>query len=109
VDESLFVSSDLPMLADRVAGVNIKLMKCGGLSEALRTIHAARAWGLQVMIGCYSDSCLSNTAAAHLGPLVDYLDLDSHLNLLDDPFVGATIEDGKLLPNDLPGLGVGSL
>jgi L-Ala-D/L-Glu epimerase len=107
VDESVFVSSDLPMLADRVAGVNIKLMKCGGLSEALRTIHAARAWGLQVMIGCYSDSCLSNTAAAHLGPLVDYLDLDSHLNLLDDPFVGAVIEEGKLLPNDLPGLGVG--
>jgi L-Ala-D/L-Glu epimerase len=106
VDESCFVSQDLPGLADRVAGINIKLMKCGGLSEALRIIHTARAWGLQVMIGCYSDSCLSNTAAAHLGPLVDHLDLDSHLNLLEDPFLGATIQNGKLIPNDLPGLGV---
>jgi L-Ala-D/L-Glu epimerase len=107
VDESCFVSHDLPLLADRVAGINIKLMKCGGLSEAIRMIHAARAWGLQVMLGCYSDSCLTNTAAAHLGPLVDYLDLDSHLNLLDDPFHGAVIHEGKLLPSALPGLGLG--
>jgi L-Ala-D/L-Glu epimerase len=106
VDESFFISEDLPRLVDRVAGINIKLMKCGGLSEARRTIHAARTWGLQVMIGCYSDSCLSNTAAAHLGSLVDHLDLDSHLNLLEDPFVGATIQDGKLIPSNLPGLGV---
>jgi L-Ala-D/L-Glu epimerase len=106
VDESFFVSQDLPKLVDRVAGINIKLMKCGGLSEALRSIHAAKAWGLQVMIGCYSDSCLSNTAAAQIGSLVDYLDLDSHLNLLEDPFVGATLQQGKLMPNNLPGLGV---
>jgi L-Ala-D/L-Glu epimerase len=106
VDESFFVSEDLPKLVDRVAGVNIKLMKCGGLSEARRTIHAARTWGLKVMIGCYSDSCLSNSAAAHLGSLVDHLDLDSHLNLLEDPFVGATIQRGKLIPSNLPGLGV---
>jgi L-Ala-D/L-Glu epimerase len=105
VDESCFASEDLPGLVDRVAGINIKLMKCGGLSEALRMINTARAWGLQVMIGCYSDSCLSNTAAAHLGSLVDHLDLDSHLNLLEDPFVGATIKDGKLVPTNLPGLG----
>jgi L-Ala-D/L-Glu epimerase len=106
VDESCFTSHDLPGLVDRVAGINIKLMKCGGLSEALRMIHAARAWGLQVMIGCYSDSCLSNTAAAHLGSLVNHLDLDSHLNLLEDPFLGATIQNGKLIPSNLPGLGV---
>jgi L-Ala-D/L-Glu epimerase len=106
VDESFFVSQDLPKLVDRVAGINIKLMKCGGLSEALRSIYAAKAWGLQVMIGCYSDSCLSNTAAAQIGSLVDYLDLDSHLNLLEDPFVGATLQQGRLMPNDLPGLGV---
>jgi L-Ala-D/L-Glu epimerase len=106
VDESCFASQDLPGLADRVAGINIKLMKCGGLTEALRLIHAARAWGLQVMIGCYSDSCLSNTAAAHLGSLVDHLDLDSHLNLLEDPFLGATIQSGQLVPTSLPGLGI---
>ncbi len=106
VDESCFVNTDLPELVNRVAGINIKLMKCGGVSEALRMIHTARAWGLQVMIGCYSDSCLSNTAAAHLGALVDHLDLDSHLNLLEDPFVGATIQNGRLVPTSLPGLGV---
>jgi L-Ala-D/L-Glu epimerase len=106
VDESFFVSQDLPKLVDRVAGINIKLMKCGGISEALRSIHAAKAWGLQVMIGCYSDSCLSNSAAAQLGSLVDYLDLDSHLNLLEDPFAGATIQQGRLIPSNLPGLGV---
>jgi L-Ala-D/L-Glu epimerase len=106
VDESCFNSQDLPGLVDRVAGINIKLMKCGGLTEALRLIHAARAWGIQVMIGCYSDSCLSNTAAAHLGSLVAHLDLDSHLNLLEDPFLGATIQNGKLIPTDLPGLGI---
>jgi L-Ala-D/L-Glu epimerase len=106
VDESFFVSQDLAKLVDRVAGINIKLMKCGGLSEALRSIHAARAFGLQVMIGCYSDSCLSNTAAAQLGSLADYLDLDSHLNLLEDPFVGATMQNGRLQPSNLPGLGI---
>jgi muconate cycloisomerase len=106
VDESCFTSKDIPQLADRVHGVNIKLMKCGGLTEAIRMVHTAKACGLQVMFGCYSDSAISNTAAAQLSPLADYLDLDSHLNLIDDPFSGALIQDGRLLPNDLPGLGV---
>lgn len=106
VDESCFTSADIPYLADCVDGVNIKLMKSGGLSEAMRMIHTARALGLQVMFGCYSDSTLANTAAAQLAPLADYLDLDSHLNLIDDPFTGAIALDGKILPNDLPGLGV---
>ncbi|MBD0266548.1 MAG: dipeptide epimerase [Tolypothrix sp. Co-bin9] len=106
VDESCFTSADIPHLADCVDGINIKLMKSGGLSEAMRMVHTARAFGLQVMFGCYSDSTLANTAAAQLAPLADYLDLDSHLNLIDDPFTGAIAFDGKILPNDLPGLGV---
>lgn len=106
VDESCFNSRDIPPLADSVQGINIKMMKSGGLTEALRMIHTAKACGLQVMFGCYSDSILANTAAAQLSPLADYLDLDSHLNLLDDPFIGASLENGRLLPNDLPGLGV---
>jgi L-alanine-DL-glutamate epimerase-like enolase superfamily enzyme len=72
----------------------------------MRMVHTARACGLQVMFGCYSDSTLANTAASQLSPLADYLDLDSHLNLVDDPFTGATIQNGRLIPNDLPGLGV---
>jgi len=106
VDESCFTSTDIPALADRVDGINIKLMKSGGLSEALKMVHTAQACGLGIMFGCYSDSTLSNTAAAHLAPFATHLDLDSHLNLVDDPFVGATVEEGCLIPNDQPGLGV---
>jgi L-alanine-DL-glutamate epimerase-like enolase superfamily enzyme len=58
------------------------------------------------MYGCYSDSTLANTAASHLSSFADYLDLDSHLNLADDPFTGATLQDGRLIPNNLSGLGV---
>jgi muconate cycloisomerase len=108
VDESCFTSSDIPQLIDRVHGINIKLMKSGGLTEAMRMVHTAKACGLKVMFGCYSDSSLANTAAAQLSPLADYLDLDSHLNLIDDPFVGAIYRDDRLLPNDLPGLGMSS-
>ncbi|NJK36357.1 MAG: dipeptide epimerase [Oscillatoriales cyanobacterium RM2_1_1] len=106
-DESCLTSPDIPRLAAVVQGVNIKLMKSGGLGEARRMIHTAKAHGLQVMLGCYSDSALANTAAAHLSSLADYLDLDSHLNLVDDPFQGANIQNGRLLPPALPGLGVG--
>lgn len=106
VDESCFNSSNIPDLANYVDGINIKLMKSGGLTEAMRMVYTAKAYGLQVMFGCYSDSSLSNTAAAHLSPLADYLDLDSHLNLSDDPFIGAVVQEGRVLPNDLPGLGV---
>ncbi len=106
VDESCWTSRDIPLLVDRVHGINIKLLKSGGLSEALRMIHTARAFGLQVMFGCYSDSSLLNTALAHLSPLADHLDLDSHLNLLDDPFVGAGFQNGRVVPNNQPGLGV---
>lgn len=105
-DESCFTSHDILPLADRVYGINIKLNKAGGLSEAIRMIHTAKAMGLKVMFGCYSDSGLMNTAIAHLSPLADYLDLDSHLNLKNDPFLGATFHGGRLVPSYAPGLGV---
>ena len=106
VDESCFNGADIPRLADSVAGVNLKIMKTGGLTEAMQAIQIAKACNLKIMFGCYSDSSLANTAMAHLAPWADYLDLDSHLNLTDDPFAGATIESGRLLPNHQPGLGV---
>lgn len=105
-DESCFTSKDIPNLVGKVHGVNIKLMKSGGLTEAMRTVHIARAFGLKVMLGCYSDSSLANAAASQLSPLADYLDLDSHLNLVDDPFMGAALQNGYLRPSYLPGLGV---
>ena len=106
VDESCFTSKDIPRLANYVHGINIKIMKAGGLTEAMRMIHIAKACGLQIMFGCYSDSILANTAMSHLAPLADYLDLDSHLNLIDDPFTGAVLQQGRLLPTELPGLGL---
>ncbi|MFM2313360.1 MAG: hypothetical protein RLZZ04_2636 [Cyanobacteriota bacterium] len=106
VDESCFTSNDILRLAPSVAGVNLKIMKTGGLTEAMRSIQVAQACGLKIMFGCYSDSILANTAMAHLAPYADYLDLDSHLNLSDDPFCGATIVAGRLVPNHQPGLGV---
>ena len=106
VDESCFTSKDILRLATSVAGVNLKIMKTGGLTEAKRAIEIAKACGLKIMFGCYSDSTLANTAMSHLAPLADYLDLDSHLNLIDDPFLGAIVSQGRLLPSDRPGLGV---
>lgn len=106
VDESCFDSADIPRLANSVAGVNLKIMKAGGLTEVMGAIHIAKACNLKIMFGCYSDSSLANTAMSHLAPYADYLDLDSHLNLIDDPFTGAMIEGGSLLPNNQPGLGV---
>ncbi len=106
IDESCFTGADIPRLAHCIHGINIKLMKSGGLTEARRMIHTARACGLQVMFGCYSDSAISNTALAQLAPLADHLDLDSHFNLKDDPFAGAQLADGALVPNNHPGLGL---
>jgi L-Ala-D/L-Glu epimerase len=105
-DESCSCAADVPGLADRVHGVNLKLMKSGGIREGLRVIHTARAHGLKVMMGCMGESSLSIAASAHLSPLADYLDLDSHLNLLPDPFTGLHWHDGRVLPGDAPGLGV---
>ena len=105
-DESVKRAADIPSLVGCVDGVNIKLVKCGGLLEALRIIHIARAHGLQVMIGCMIESSLGITAAAHLTPLVDYADLDGHLLVANDPYRGVTLEKGKLILPDLPGIGV---
>ena len=105
-DESVKRASDIPALLGCVDGINIKLTKCGGLLEAVRMIHAARIHGLQVMIGCMIESSLGITAAAQLTPLVDYADLDGHLLIANDPYAGVTIEAGKLILPDRPGIGV---
>ncbi len=108
-DESVKRASDIPALADAVDGINIKLVKCGGISEALRMIHVARAHGLLVMIGCMIESSLGITAAAHLTPLVDYADLDGNLLISNDPYSGVTLDKGKLILPDRPGIGVLSI
>lgn len=105
VDESCRFSQDVPQFAHSVDGINVKLMKCGGITEAMRIVATARAHGLQTMIGCMSESSVAIAAAASMGALFDHIDLDSHLNLNPDPATGAPIVDGVIVPNDIPGHG----
>lgn len=105
-DESSITVEDIPRVAECTDGINIKLMKCGGLHHALKMIHVARAHNLSIMLGCMIESSLAITAAAHLSPLVDYADLDGHLLVDDDPYEGVEVVDGKLVLPTRPGLGV---
>lgn len=105
-DESCLVASDVAKLVGVVDGVNLKLAKCGSLREALRIIHTARAHGMLVMAGCMIETSLGITAAAHLAPLLDCVDLDGAALLRDDPFSGATITHGVVTLPTSPGLGV---
>jgi L-alanine-DL-glutamate epimerase-like enolase superfamily enzyme len=105
-DESCWNLADLVRLAPYVDGINIKLLKSGGLAEAWVMAQAAQRLGLGVMVGCYSDAALLNGAAAQLLPLVTWPDLDSHLNLVDDPFTGLNLVADRLVPPPGPGLGI---
>lgn len=105
-DESLIDPTDVPAVADRADVANLKLMKCGGLRAARETIAAARAHGLDVMLGCMVESSASIAAAAHLAPLLDYADLDGSLLLAADPFEGPVREGGGIDLGERPGTGV---
>jgi L-alanine-DL-glutamate epimerase-like enolase superfamily enzyme len=116
----LHASSPLPLVADEDApdrtaldelqgafdGVNVKLMKCGGIREAVEIIHAARQRSLSIMIGCMIESSIAISAAAQLAPLATWLDLDGAALLREDPYEGARVEAGRVQLRDWPGLGV---
>jgi len=105
-DESCPTSADVARVADAVDGVVIKLMKCGGLLDAVRMAREARRLGLGTMIGCMMESSLALTAAAHISPLVDLADLDGGFLLSNDPFDGMTIDRGRMILPGGDGLGV---
>jgi L-alanine-DL-glutamate epimerase-like enolase superfamily enzyme len=105
-DESCRVAADIPGLVGAVDGISIKLAKCGSLREALRMIAVARAHRLSVMVGCMVETSLGITAAAHFTPLLDLVDLDGAALLEQDPFVGASIDGGRITLPTAPGLGV---
>jgi len=105
-DESCLIASDVPRIAGACDAVNIKLAKCGSLTEALRLIHTARAHNLGVMAGCMIETSLGISAIAQLAPLLDTADFDGAALLARDPFVGATIAEGRVALVDAPGLGV---
>ena len=122
IDDTAWVSerSPLPVFADEsiqrlkdvtaqkgiFTGINIKLMKCGGLAEARKMITLARELGKQVMIGCMTETSCACSAAAQLSPAVDFADLDGNLLIANDRFKGMEVVGGKITLNDLPGIGV---
>lgn len=106
VDEGCGDAASVPAIAGYADGINIKLSKCGGIREAVRMVHVARALGLQVMLGCMIESELGIAQAAAMAPLVDHVDLDGHLLIADAPFTGLGFEAGRVTLAEAPGLGV---
>lgn len=106
-DESVQRLHDVPRLAGCFDGINIKLMKCTGLAEARQMVSVARSLGMQVMLGCMTETRCAVTAAAQLAPLADYLDLDGHLLITNDPYEGGMeVVDGRVTLQSGPGLGI---
>ncbi|MEN1783765.1 MAG: dipeptide epimerase [Bacteroidota bacterium] len=105
VDESCRFATDIPKWAHAVDGVNLKLMKCGGITGALRIIATAQAFGLKTMIGCMGETSISIAAGAAVSGVLDHIDLDSHLNLKPDPCEGAPLINEVTMPRAVPGHG----
>ena len=106
VDEDCHTLADVAACAERAYGINIKLAKSGGIREAIRMAHAARALELGVMLGCMVESGLGIAAGAQMASLCDHVDLDGNLLLAEDPWPGVEFVDGVQVPADAPGLGV---
>jgi L-alanine-DL-glutamate epimerase-like enolase superfamily enzyme len=106
VDEDCHTLADVAACVERAHGVNVKLAKSGGIREAVRMVHAARALGLGCMLGCMVESGLGIAAGAHVASLFDHVDLDGNVLLTHDPWPGVRLVDGVQLPSDQPGLGV---
>ncbi len=105
-DESCLHAADIPKVKDAFDGINVKLDKAGGVLEAYKMIQIAKSFGMKTMLGCMVSSSCTVTAAAHLSPLVDYADLDGNLLIANDPFIGVTVREGKLILPKGPGLGL---
>lgn len=108
-DESCLVASDIGKLAGAVDGINIKLAKCGSMREAVRMVHAARAFDMQVMAGCMIESSLGISAIAQVSPLLDFADFDGAALLSSDPFRGASITGGQVRLPQASGLGASAV
>lgn len=105
-DEAFQTNNDIAKLKGVYNAVNIKLMKCGGLTPALKIAHEARNAGMKVMIGCMTETSCAVSAAAQLAPLVDWADLDGNLLISNDPFEGMQIVEGKITLSSNPGIGI---
>ncbi|HHH50610.1 MAG TPA: dipeptide epimerase [Saprospiraceae bacterium] len=109
-DEACVRESDVEKCADYFHGINIKLMKCGGITPALRMIHQAKKLGLKLMMGCMTEASIGISAIAHFLPYLDYVDMDGALLVSDDPASGVVINaDGTVSFPDVAGTGVSLL
>ena len=105
-DESVVQEEDLVRIPPEFGGFNIKLVKCGGLTPALRMLRQGKERGLQTLVGCMLESSVLIAAGAVAAQESDHADLDGAWLLSNDPFTGWTLSRGSLHPTDLPGLGV---
>ncbi len=105
-DEAVQGIADVLKAKDFYSGINIKLMKCGGMRNAREMVSIARALGLQVMLGCMTETSCAVSAAAQLAGAVDFADLDGNLLINNDPYKGVEVIKGKALPTEKPGIGV---
>ena len=105
-DESFQTFDNLDKIKESFHGINIKLMKCGGMRPAYELMQKANAAGLKILLGCMSESSCGVTAAAQLFSLADWADLDGPLLITNDPFKGLRYDKGRILLNDMPGNGV---
>lgn len=108
-DEALQTIHDMKKMIGVYSGINVKLMKCGGMRAANTMINMARALGMKVMIGCMTETSCAVTAAAHLSPLVDWADLDGNLLISNDVYEGIKIVNGKVTLPEIAGLGIKKL
>lgn len=105
-DEAVKRFSDLEKSKGVYSGINIKLMKCTGLNEARKMISLARKYEMKIMLGCMSETSCGVSAAAQIAPFADWIDLDGPLLIKEDYFDGINFSGGKIILNDLPGIGV---
>lgn len=105
-DESCIIEEDVVKCHQHFHGVNVKLVKCGGLTPGRRMIQEARKLGLKTMVGCMTESSVGISAIAHLLPLLDYVDMDGALLLEEDIATGVKINNGKINYSELNGTGV---
>jgi L-alanine-DL-glutamate epimerase-like enolase superfamily enzyme len=105
-DEAIQTINDFEKAVYNFSGVNIKLMKAGGIREAHKMILKAKSLGLKVMIGCMTETSCAISAASHLASLADWVDLDGAELIANDLFTGMKIQDGKLIIPEIAGLGI---
>lgn len=105
-DESCIIEADVARCHGHFHGINIKLVKCGGLTPARRMIQQARQLGMKVMVGCMTESTVGISAIAQLLPLLDYVDMDGAVLLSQDIATGVTLDRGVCHYPDRPGSGV---